>query len=261
MSDSMKLSTPGFDTQALAQSGGVKKAPSMKDVGKAAEEFEAVFLSQMPVPDVAGGASGRDLWRRRGGEYLARHDGRRIWQTDRQVRRPGSCRSCQGGNDPHAGTGTREQERREMTINSRADALIDAMRRLTDLFHLENDAIRKRNVPALNAIADKKPLLVRTYEDCVRSVKADTDTPASDGRVGEGEAETGIGRVQSTPPWNMPALCGRPPRSPSPPSTRWSMPSTRPAPMRACMQGAGGMVMPAAYTRKGTPSMAYNKSF
>ena len=63
-----------------------------------------------------------------------------------------------------------------MTVNSRADALIDAMRRLTDLFQLENDAIRKRNVPALNAIAEKKPLLARTYEDCVRSVRADTET-------------------------------------------------------------------------------------
>ena len=63
-----------------------------------------------------------------------------------------------------------------MTVNTRADALIDAMRRLTDLFQLENDAIAKRNLPALNAIADKKPLLVRTYEDCVRSVRADTET-------------------------------------------------------------------------------------
>ncbi len=77
MSDSMKLSTPGFDPQALAQSGGTNRAtsqgpkPTVKDVGKAAQEFEAVFLSQMlsqmwqgvGADETFGGGEAENTWR------------------------------------------------------------------------------------------------------------------------------------------------------------------------------------------------------
>ncbi|AUN33460.1 rod-binding protein [Niveispirillum cyanobacteriorum] len=74
MSDSMKLSTPGFDPQALsqAQAGNLKnKGPNIKDVGKAAQEFEAVFLSQMlgqmwqgvEADDTFGGGEAENTWR------------------------------------------------------------------------------------------------------------------------------------------------------------------------------------------------------
>ncbi|MBP7336636.1 rod-binding protein [Niveispirillum sp.] len=77
MSDSMKISTPGFDPQALAQSGGVNRAtsqgpkPTAKDVGKAAQEFEAVFLSQMlsqmwqgvESDETFGGGEAENTWR------------------------------------------------------------------------------------------------------------------------------------------------------------------------------------------------------
>lgn len=147
-----------------------------------------------------------------------------------------------------------------MTANTRADALIDAMRRLTDLFQLENDAIRKRNIPALNAIADKKPLLVRTYEDCVRSVKADTETlqmmddaakarlkQASDDFINATLEHARLVRAatqvtQSTINTLVNAINKA--RADDGMYTR-----------------RGGMVMPAAYTRKAAPSMAYNKSF
>lgn len=73
----MKLSTPGFDPQALAQSGGLNRAtgaaprPNPKDVGKAAEEFEAVFLSQMLAQmwqgvesdETFGGGEAENTWR------------------------------------------------------------------------------------------------------------------------------------------------------------------------------------------------------
>jgi Rod binding domain-containing protein len=77
MSDSMKLSTPGFDPQSLAQSGGLNRAtgqgarPGVKDVGKAAQEFEAVFLSQMlgqmwqgvESDETFGGGEAENTWR------------------------------------------------------------------------------------------------------------------------------------------------------------------------------------------------------
>lgn len=73
----MKLSTPGFDMQALAQSGGLNRAtgqgakPGLQDVGKAAQEFEAVFLSQMlsqmwqgvGADDTFGGGEAENTWR------------------------------------------------------------------------------------------------------------------------------------------------------------------------------------------------------
>lgn len=76
MSDSMKLSAPGFDPQSLSQAGGLNRAtggsrPNMKDVGKAAEEFEAVFMSQMlgqmwqgvEADETFGGGEAENTWR------------------------------------------------------------------------------------------------------------------------------------------------------------------------------------------------------
>lgn len=76
MSDGMKLSTPGFDPQALSQAQQANanrpaKSPSMKDVGKAAQEFEAVFLSQMlgqmwqgvEADETFGGGEAENTWR------------------------------------------------------------------------------------------------------------------------------------------------------------------------------------------------------
>lgn len=76
MSDSMKLSPPGLDTQALSQHGLNKAAAggaktNLKDVGKAAQEFEAVFLSQMlgqmwqgvEADETFGGGEAENTWR------------------------------------------------------------------------------------------------------------------------------------------------------------------------------------------------------
>ncbi|MFV3126049.1 rod-binding protein [Niveispirillum sp. KHB5.9] len=77
MSDGMKLSTPGFDPQALSQAqqsnaaNRPAKQPNMKDVGKAAQEFEAVFLSQMlgqmwqgvEADETFGGGEAENTWR------------------------------------------------------------------------------------------------------------------------------------------------------------------------------------------------------
>ena len=77
MSDSIKLSTPGFDPQALAEGGGITRAtgqnrgPNPKDIDKAAEDFEAVFLSQMlaqmwkgvEADETFGGGEAENTWR------------------------------------------------------------------------------------------------------------------------------------------------------------------------------------------------------
>lgn len=147
-----------------------------------------------------------------------------------------------------------------MTANTRADALIDAMRRLTDLFQLENQAIRTRNVVALTAIADQKPVMVRTYEDSVRSVKADTETlklmddeakarlkKASDDFIEASLTHARLVRAatqvtQST----ITTLVAAVNKARADQSTY-----TR----------RGGMVVPSSYVRKVAPSMAYNRSF
>lgn len=147
-----------------------------------------------------------------------------------------------------------------MTANTRADALIEAMQRLTDLFQLENDAIRKRNIPALNAIAEKKPLLVRTYEDCVRSVRADAETL----RLMDDGAKQRL--KQSSDDFVAATLeHARLVRAAT--QVTQSTVNTLVAAINKARADEGmytrrgGMVMPAAYTRKAMPSMAYNKSF
>ncbi len=147
-----------------------------------------------------------------------------------------------------------------MTANTRADALIDAMRRLTDLFQLENDAIAKRNLPALNAIADKKPLLVRTYEDCVRSVKADTETL----QLMDAEAKA---RLKQASDEFIEATLEHARLVRAATQVTQSTINTLVTAINKARADEGtytrrgGMVMPAAYARKAAPSMAYNKSF
>lgn len=76
MSDSMKLSPPGIDTQALAQSGAMNRATpgakvDPKSVDQAAKDFEAVFISQMlshmwegvKADETFGGGEAENTWR------------------------------------------------------------------------------------------------------------------------------------------------------------------------------------------------------
>lgn len=147
-----------------------------------------------------------------------------------------------------------------MSVNSRADALIDAMQRLTELFRHENEAIRARNVPILNNISERKPLLVRTYEDCVRSLRSDTETlrlmdsdsksklkKSSDDFVAATLEHARLVRAatqvtQSTVNTLVSAI-------------------NKARADEGMYTRRGGTVVPAAYARRTAPSMAYNKSF
>lgn len=147
-----------------------------------------------------------------------------------------------------------------MTADTRVGALIDAMVRLTELFRGENQAIRSRDIRALTIVAEKKPLMVRTYEDCVRSFRAETDSlrsmpddskqklkAASDAFVEATLEHARLVRAatqvtQSTINTLVNAV-------------------NKARADRGAYTRRGGMVMPAAYNRKGAPAMAYNRSF
>lgn len=58
---------------------------------------------------------------------------------------------------------------------NRAEGLIDAMDRLAGLFEEENRAIRGRNLKQLGEMAEKKGILLRAYEDAVRTVRLDME--------------------------------------------------------------------------------------
>lgn len=147
-----------------------------------------------------------------------------------------------------------------MTTDPRVATLVQTMGRLTELFQEENDAIRRRDIPALTTVADRKPLVVRTYEDCVRSFRAEAESlrmlsdeckrtlkEASDRFVDATLEHARLVRAatqvtQSTV--NTLVNTINKARADDGMYTR-----------------RGGAVMPAAYTRKGAPSMAYNRSF
>lgn len=58
---------------------------------------------------------------------------------------------------------------------ARAEGLIDAMDRLASLFEEENRAVRGRNLKQLGEMAEKKGILLRAYEDAVRTVRLDME--------------------------------------------------------------------------------------
>ncbi|QJE72624.1 hypothetical protein HHL28_05480 [Aerophototrophica crusticola] len=58
---------------------------------------------------------------------------------------------------------------------ARAEGLIDAMDRLAGLFEEENRIVRSRNLKQLGEVAEKKGILLRAYEDAVRTVRLDVE--------------------------------------------------------------------------------------
>ncbi|MDG5493484.1 MULTISPECIES: hypothetical protein [Azospirillaceae] len=145
-----------------------------------------------------------------------------------------------------------------MSANSRAQALVEAMQRLATLFEEENAAIRSRNLPALTDIASRKTLMVRTYEDCVRSIKYDPDELRTlDEAVRESlkqETERFIDHTLTH------ARLARAAAQ----VTQSTVNTMVNAINRArAEEGAytrrGGMVMPAAYARKTAPSMTLDR--
>ncbi len=145
-----------------------------------------------------------------------------------------------------------------MSANSRAQALVDAMQRLTALFEEENAAIRSRNLPALTDIASRKTLMVRTYEDCVRSIKHDPDELRTlDESVRDALKQETERFIDNT------LIHARLARAAAQ-VTQSTVNTMVNAINRArAEEGAytrrGGMVMPAAYARKTTPSMTLDR--
>lgn len=145
-----------------------------------------------------------------------------------------------------------------MSANSRAQALVEAMQRLAALFEEENAAIRSRNLPALTDIASRKTLMVRTYEDCVRSIKYDPDELRTlDVAVRESLKQETERFIDSTLTHARLARAAAQ-------VTQSTVNTMVNAINRARAEdGAytrrGGMVMPAAYARKTAPSMTLDR--
>lgn len=144
-----------------------------------------------------------------------------------------------------------------MTAENRTGALIEAMERLTGLYEVENRAIMDRNIPALGRVAEQKPLLVRTYEDCVRSIRADpTALTMLDDAGRQHLRERSDAFVDAT------LTHARLVRAAT--QVTQSMVNTLVGAVNRARaeDGAytrrGGTVMPAAYARKTTPSMSVN---
>ncbi|WP_029013125.1 flagellar protein FlgN [Niveispirillum irakense] len=144
-----------------------------------------------------------------------------------------------------------------MTAENRTDALIEAMERLTSLYEVENKAILDHNIPALGHVAEQKPLLVRTYEDCVRSIRADpTALTALDEAGRQRLRERSDAFVDAT------LVHARLVRAAT--QVTQSMVNTMVGAVNRARaeDGAytrrGGTVMPAAYARKTAPSTSVN---
>lgn len=145
-----------------------------------------------------------------------------------------------------------------MSVNARAQALMEAMHRLTVLFQEENAAIRSRNLPALTEIASRKTLMVRTYEDCVKSIKYDPD------ELRGLEETTREALKEATQRFIDETLTHARLARAAAQVTQSTVNTMVNAINRArAEEGAytrrGGMVMPAAYARKTTPSMTLDR--
>lgn len=145
-----------------------------------------------------------------------------------------------------------------MSANSCVQALVDAMQRLAALFEEENAAIRSRNLPALTDIASRKTLMVRTYEDCVRSIKYDPDELRTlDETVRDLLKQETERFIDSTLAHARLARAAAQVTQ----STVHTMVNAinRARAEEGAYTRRGGMVMPAAYARKTTPSMTLDR--
>jgi len=69
---------------------------------------------------------------------------------------------------------------------ARAENLIDAMERLTEMFGEECAFIQAQDMGSVRALADRKQLLVRAYEDAAKTLRVDLEGFAQlDGAVKE----------------------------------------------------------------------------
>lgn len=145
-----------------------------------------------------------------------------------------------------------------MSAGNRAEALIEAMEQLIEIYQEENRAIQIRDLSALHRVAERKPLLVRTYEDCVRSVKQEPESlQALD--------DTGRLRLKQKSDGFIDATLEHARLVRAATHVTQSMVNTLVGAINKARADdglytrRGGTVLPAAYARKTAPSMSINR--